>query len=1567
MSTKKLQILGSLGSGSSVTIDPTFTQADKAADAKATGDKFSSLETQINDMDTLVGDISVADQISSAIESANSLSSRTNVVLFKLVADGNTDNSAALQELLETHRVLYFPPGTYRFKNIELPSNTDIIFDDAVIDVEAANDFIFTASGADKITIKGGKFRRMNDARTICHNASSGIFKFENCSNIHIEQVTFADSMTMCNVRCVDCKNVEITLCKTEAYHGMNFGFLNDCENIYIHDCEINNGTNLGYDYMYGVASGFTDYTNEYYGITNFIVENCIFNYSDWECIDSHGGMNIRIVNNRIINAYRWITAYADERPVIRPGTKWGNVLIEGNYCANDKDVSFAPAERDYSILLHGSHATNRKQHGIRLEHNVFVNPVINNRFGLISAYFADNLIVKDNEFLFEIVPAEVSYLIRLMYNNNVCYEGNKFIGHSANTSVFRLYQSKAEIKNNLCVSAPEVSTLGLVEGFSGTFYYTNLSGNTGNYGVDNRTPYSSLFAPGDLIQNSSGLTGYVAKLSEPGLRRLNAHDAITGTVQFVDGKTSTSYIYVENAIDKLLSGVFVQVDIGSKQYSGVISDIDWNGFTISTLIDTSGDATISFPIHTQTQVSQDLIIQANGTTLGNYNGSVEKTFNITPSNIGAATIEQYNSIIARVGDTSVSDQISNAIDDYYTKTETDAFLDEKINKEDYLGPIIKEGNPIVYENGVEGFDIKVETTFGPKQTGGGDPYPVGGGKNLFYVAPKTAGGITVSKNADGSYVLNGTAASIQMIQTNCSYPEGTYILSSQSLPQGVYVRIRDAAGTILGTNNIESTLVHMFTGTPGICEFTIAANTTLDNVVIKPQLEKGETATDWEPCENIRLITGYDTLKLAAAGANLAPTHKDLAGDAGLTYSILDGKLTISGTATKNIRLDTDKIILPPGQYTLAPNNSVPADIALYMRKPDGTKFGSISLASSTTAKHTFTLTEATEACVSMYINSGAVLDVTVAIMLNIGAVKEFVPYVGNIYTAQIGQTVYGGKFDWLTGKLIVDRALKTFDGSENWKTSNTNTSGKSRFSATGLGLDILPPPNTSTVAEGLVCSHYKAAPSTTGGTYQCVQSCGVYTSGTVYFYDEQYATKTADDWKAYVAAQYAAGTPIQFTYKLKTPIEIQLTPTQISELEGINTLYGDGDNIRAIFKSTGGTSTTLETISGVLPVEKGGTGATSAAGARNNLGITPANIGAIATTGGTIKGNLTFGEYNKGTGALYLNILRAVNDVDYRMRLYVNGSTGAASIQSHCGSDELNHMYLNADATEFKMPVAVGSGGTGATDAATARSNLGITPANIGAATAAQYNSLSSLVGDTAVSTQISSYAPSKTGSGASGNWDINITGSSASCTGNAATATTLSATLAINKGGTGATTAAQARTNLGITPANIGAVKKSGDTMTGELNLNALGSTDAVYLTANRVVGDVQYKSRFYINGDTGSVNIQLRNNDTGDEINKLTLGLTETTFKKAVAVNSGGTGITSNPSMLVNLGSTSAASVFAASPRPGITGTLGIGNGGTGATSKSSARTNLGITSGTSLPSSASAGDIFFLYS
>ena len=74
----------------------------------------------------------------------------------------------------------------------------------------------------------------------------------------------------------------------------------------------------------------------------------------------------------------------------------------------------------------------------------------------------------------------------------------------------------------------------------------------------------------------------------------------------------------------------------------------------------------------------------------------------------------------------------------------------------------------------------------------------------------------------------------------------------------------------------------------------------------------------------------------------------------------------------------------------------------------------------------------------------------------------------------------------------------------------------------------------------------------------------------------------------------------------------------------------------------------------------------------------------------------------------------------------------------------------------------------------------------------------------------------------------------------------------------------------------------------------------------------------------------------------------MGLGNTTG--ALPVERGGSGLTASPSMLVNLGSTTAANVMQASPRPGITGTLAIAHGGTGATTAANARSNLGIKPG-----------------
>lgn len=78
-----------------------------------------------------------------------------------------------------------------------------------------------------------------------------------------------------------------------------------------------------------------------------------------------------------------------------------------------------------------------------------------------------------------------------------------------------------------------------------------------------------------------------------------------------------------------------------------------------------------------------------------------------------------------------------------------------------------------------------------------------------------------------------------------------------------------------------------------------------------------------------------------------------------------------------------------------------------------------------------------------------------------------------------------------------------------------------------------------------------------------------------------------------------------------------------------------------------------------------------------------------------------------------------------------------------------------------------------------------------------------------------------------------------------------------------------------------------------------------------------------------GFDGSANISIP--VTGLDISKATAG--------TLPVARGGSGLTAAPSLLVNLASTTAAGIFSASPRPGVTGTLPVARGGTGATSLS----------------------------
>lgn len=177
--------------------------------------------------------------------------------------------------------------------------------------------------------------------------------------------------------------------------------------------------------------------------------------------------------------------------------------------------------------------------------------------------------------------------------------------------------------------------------------------------------------------------------------------------------------------------------------------------------------------------------------------------------------------------------------------------------------------------------------------------------------------------------------------------------------------------------------------------------------------------------------------------------------------------------------------------------------------------------------------------------------------VQLELGsAATEYEPYQGDTYTADFGQTVYGGTLDWQTGVLTVDNAMVTLDGT-NQKAllMNVNTD----VIQARLG-DHLPDAINRAGNGCLICSHLIEQ----YGIYSDFPYPHVYldVSGTPFIraYFPITIAKTENELNAYLAAQHAAGTPVQVCYKLATPQTIQLTPQEIKQLQGMNTLYGDG-----------------------------------------------------------------------------------------------------------------------------------------------------------------------------------------------------------------------------------------------------------------------------------------------------------------------------------------------------------------------------------------------------------------------
>lgn len=149
---------------------------------------------------------------------------------------------------------------------------------------------------------------------------------------------------------------------------------------------------------------------------------------------------------------------------------------------------------------------------------------------------------------------------------------------------------------------------------------------------------------------------------------------------------------------------------------------------------------------------------------------------------------------------------------------------------------------------------------------------------------------------------------------------------------------------------------------------------------------------------------------------------------------------------------------------------------------------------------------------------------------------------------------TIYGGTVDAVSG-----------ESSRTWRTITLTGEESSHIYSTIFYLDFNK--DSSFVAEEPVdlatgkSSHYRY-------TTYANDSVGVTLDGYSVVYSSNGKYPISDEglreWKSYLAAQYAAGTPVQIAYKLATPTPFTATGAQpISSLSGVNTLMTDANNV--------------------------------------------------------------------------------------------------------------------------------------------------------------------------------------------------------------------------------------------------------------------------------------------------------------------------------------------------------------------------------------------------------------------
>lgn len=319
-----------------------------------------------------------------------------------------------------------------------------------------------------------------------------------------------------------------------------------------------------------------------------------------------------------------------------------------------------------------------------------------------------------------------------------------------------------------------------------------------------------------------------------------------------------------------------------------------------------------------------------------------------------------------------------------------------------------------------------------------------------------------------------------------------------------------------------------------------------------------------WEPVqegsgtpspENIRPIKGRDSVQVEQCGENLLNIKlvNEIVGSP--TIKNDNGWLQVDGELQGGNLWLAIGYVLRPGTYCayLFGGDSMQDNGVLWI-------YGDVqALMEPKRRQAILTVKNTSKVNVYLHVNSSFTLTTKFAVAIVSGstAPTTYTPYIGQTNTLTLPETIYGGEVDAVTGDGKETWKLATLDGN-----STVTTYRENDDTDTYKGFAVYNAIAGADIHNNAACSHFKRGLASSQGYYP--NTFLAHSNGTLYIRTEIPGITSVETFKAYIAAQYAAGTPVQVGYKLAEPVPFTATGAQaLPALAGVNTVLTDANSM--------------------------------------------------------------------------------------------------------------------------------------------------------------------------------------------------------------------------------------------------------------------------------------------------------------------------------------------------------------------------------------------------------------------